>query len=362
MNGPGKEGSEAEGSRRTLVAAPRPFARQLFGVVLLGALVFAALSAWSDVDALGDTLGRYAWEWFGVAVALATGNYALRWVRWELYLRRLAVRLPPGESAGIFLAGFVASITPGKLGEVYKSFLLHQRHGVSVAWTAPIVLAERVTDLLALVALTAFGALALRGGWIVALSGGVLVGLLLVASSVRSVGDGLLGLAARIPGVRGLEPRLREAQRALLSLHRPGTLLAASALSLVAWGLEVGSLAAVLAGFKPSALLPPAATSFAYAAPTIAGAAALLPGGLGVTEASMAAVLVSLSPAAGSAVASAATILVRLATLWWATVVGALALLALRLRPPGTHHGRRGARGSGGESSAGGVGGAGPST
>jgi uncharacterized protein (TIRG00374 family) len=70
---------------------------------------------------------------------------------------------------------------------------------------------------------------------------------------------------------------------------------------------------------------------FAYAASTIAGALALMPGGLGVTEAGMTGLIQTLSfGAIGAASATTATMLTRLATLWWAVVVGAVALAILR--------------------------------
>src|SRR5207248_2162695 len=83
---------------------------------------------------------------------------------WELYLRRLGVRIPLRDSFGIFLSGFSLTVTPGKIGEVLKSYLLREVHGVPMARTAPIVIAERLTDLVALAALALVGVGALAGG------------------------------------------------------------------------------------------------------------------------------------------------------------------------------------------------------
>jgi uncharacterized protein (TIRG00374 family) len=69
--------------------------------------------------------------------------------------------------------------------------------------------------------------------------------------------------------------------------------------------------------------LPWLAAVFAYSASTIAGAVAMMPGGLGVTEGSMTAFLQALGgKTMPPAVASAATILVRVATLWFAVAIG----------------------------------------
>ncbi|MBN2847110.1 MAG: flippase-like domain-containing protein, partial [Coriobacteriia bacterium] len=60
------------------------------------------------------------------------------------------------------------------------------------------------------------------------------------------------------------------------------------------------------------------------AASTIIGAFTFLPGGIGLTEASLAGILVAAGMEAPSA--AAVTIVVRSATLWWGVAVGWIAL------------------------------------
>lgn len=51
------------------------------------------------------------------------------------------------------------SVTPGKIGEVFKSYLLKEQIGTPISKSAPIVFAERITDFLSLVLLSLTGAL-----------------------------------------------------------------------------------------------------------------------------------------------------------------------------------------------------------
>ena len=57
----------------------------------------------------------------------------------------------------MFGAGLSLSITPAKLGELVKSYLLREMHDMPAPQTAPIVVAERVTDLIALLVLAVIG-------------------------------------------------------------------------------------------------------------------------------------------------------------------------------------------------------------
>jgi uncharacterized protein (TIRG00374 family) len=304
----------------------------VLAATLFGILVFAALSFYGDVTELRQNLSVYRWEMFAFALALATGNYALRFMRFQHYLGLIDCRVPTGPSAVIFLSGFVMSVTPGKVGEVWKSLLLRESYGHSVIRTAPVVVAERLTDLLALVILTAVGALSFPQGIPITIAGALLVGLVIAACAVRPFADFGFLLIAKLPVLGKLVPRLREAYESLHTLTRPSTLLYATALSTVAWGLEVVGLGVILMGFE-GVTLGWEATSFAYSASTIVGALAMMPGGLGVTEAGMTGLLSALGDEAMTpAVATAATMLVRLATLWWAVLIGLLAFGVYRRR------------------------------
>ncbi|HEX8108569.1 MAG TPA: lysylphosphatidylglycerol synthase domain-containing protein, partial [Kofleriaceae bacterium] len=117
----------------------------------------AAVAMLGDVRALPARLGGFRWSAFAAALGLALGNYTIRCVRWALYLRRQAVRVPPSVSALVFGAGMSLSITPGKVGDLIKSYLLRELRGVPATRTAPIVIAERVTDLVALLVLAVAG-------------------------------------------------------------------------------------------------------------------------------------------------------------------------------------------------------------
>lgn len=294
------------------MAAPALAALAYLGLVLWGdaGRILAALAAFSPARGLA-CLG---------AVAL---GFLLRWAKFELYLRRLDVRISARESLTIFLAGMSMAVTPGKLGEVLKSFLLRDRAGVPVTRTAAVVLLERVTDVVALLVILAFGRSADGLGWVEAVAGlGAvgLLGVLLVPGPVIRV------LGPETPGWRG---GLAQALEAGQVVAAPGTTLLASLISVPAWGLEALALAWIAAGLGTDLPLTTAAEAYAFS--TLAGAVSMLPGGLGAAEGSLAWKLEKAGAAASVAVA--ATLLLRLATLWFAVGVGVLALMALGRAP-----------------------------
>ncbi|MBN1771573.1 MAG: flippase-like domain-containing protein [Deltaproteobacteria bacterium] len=311
----------------------RSLGRNIVLAVVLGVVVYAVLAVYADVGQLGVELGRYAWWTFAAALGLAFSNYLIRFVKWELYRRQLAIALGLGESFGVFLAGFVMSVTPAKLGEVLKSFLLKERRGVPIATSAPIVLAERLTDLIALIVLAAVGALSFRQGALVLAGGALLVGLIAVVVGVRSVSEWTARRLGRLPLLRRRAESVAELFRSAYRLCRAPNLPLPVLLSAAGWCCEAVAMWLIVNGF-PGVSADFGTVLFIYSLSTVAGALAMMPGGLGVTDGGMAGMLVLLLATVRPGVASAATILVRLATLWFAVVVGLAALAALRASPP----------------------------
>ncbi len=304
----------------------RGLLRSIIFATLFSVAVFAGLSIYSDIRELQANLAVFAYVSLAVAFALASSNYLVRFVRWQYYLHHIDVSVPAGESALVFLSGFVMSVTPGKFGEVFKSLLLYESRKISIAKTAPIVVAERLTDLIALVVLIAVGSLSFEQGVPITISGALVVGLIWVACAYRPLGEFFLRLVEKFPLIRRLAPKLREAYDSLLEMTRPLPLFIGTCTGVIAWGLECAALWIIVLGFGDAVLSWDAAT-FAYSTSTMAGALAMMPGGLGVTEIGMTGLLQALGgPQMTISLATAATILVRIATLWYAVVLGILAL------------------------------------
>jgi uncharacterized protein (TIRG00374 family) len=296
-----------------------------FGVAA-GVAVYIGFTIWADAGRVGAALAAFRWRWAAVACLLAAGNYLVRFGRWQYYLRVLGLEVAPRDSLLVFLAGFSLTVTPGKLGEAVKAFLLRASHGFPATRTAPIVIAERVTDLLALLLLALVGVFDfdvdrrfLVAGAVVVL-GGVLV------VSIEPLAELALAVAARLPGLRRAAPKLREMHASTAALLHPRPLVLATAISTASWFLECLAFWVVVRGF-PGAGLDLRAGTFIYASMTVAGALSFLPGGLGVTEAGMLALLVRFGTGLDRGQAAAATFVSRAATLWFAVALGLPALV-----------------------------------
>lgn len=316
--------------------------------IAFAVLVYVGWVIYSGVSDLQSTLASVRPFAILAALALSSLNYALRFWKWELCLSWLKIRqgtpahpgieLSTGHSALIYLAGLSMSVTPGKVGEVLRSTLLKATHGVEFARTAPIVLADRLTDLIALVLLSCLG-LSLAPEtlpWLGVAAALILLGVIVLGSPSRL--HRLLDLVvARLPGKAGavLEKAraMIDSSAQLLALPR---LLALTVLSVAGWGLECLGYAFILEGFE-GIIAPLVPSAFLWASTTLIGALSFLPGGLGATEYSLGLLAQQLIPGLTKAMAMASTLLIRGATLWFGEVVGAVCLTLL-MRDPRVRH------------------------
>jgi uncharacterized membrane protein YbhN (UPF0104 family) len=302
--------------------APR-LVRRLTLVAGLGAAVALGLALAANLPATLEALATFPPKLLPVIIAATLVNYALRFAKWQLYLRRLAIPLRVGQSLLVFLAGFTMSITPGKLGELLKAFLVRDLAGTEVGRTASVVVAERLTDVAGLLVLSLLGATVLPyGGLLLAVVAAGLAGLVL-AFRARWPGEALQRLAARAPRLARLAGPLGLFLGAGRRLLAPGLLAGTVALSVVSWFFECLAFHVILQGLGVALSLRVA--TFLYAFASLAGAVSMLPGGLGVAEGSLTGLLVALGTPLPEA--AAATLLVRGVTLWLAVALGTTTLV-----------------------------------
>ena len=294
--------------------------------VALAAAVAVGLAGYGDFKETGRYIAGFPPSHLLVALGLACLNFALRLARWAWYLKILGIRISASDSVLVFLSGLAMSVTPGKLGEAAKCVLLQERWGVEFRRSLPVVLMERLMDLAAVVLLALTG-VSLLPLWMASVATGLFAATAVFVFLAARGGVNLAGL----PVLRRWREELAASREALRQLASPGPLAGGLTLGVAAWLSEGAALWVVLQGVDASVEIHRAVSI--YAAATLVGAVTTLPGGVVGTEGSMLTFL--LQSGVPRVAASASTLVVRLATLWFAVAVGAMAwLLVVRSSGP----------------------------
>ncbi|MDP9238957.1 MAG: flippase-like domain-containing protein [Chloroflexota bacterium] len=309
--------------------------------MLLGIVVFAGLLAYGDFRKVGSDLKDFRWELMPLILLVTCGNYLLRFFKWEYYLRQIGVvGLKRVDSFLIYFSGLGMTVTPGKIGEWLKSFLLKEVHGTPVTKSAPILLAERLTDALGLLIIAGTGVIVFgHRTWpiVLVITAGSVV--MIGVSRHRPSSHALLRVVGRMPVARRFVPHFEELYDSTYILMNPAGVLLMTLLSVGSWFFEVLAFYLTLIGlgvsggpdtlFKAAFILPIA---------TLAAAVLLTPGGLGVAETGITSLSQELLDM-GKGAATAGTLIVRIATLWFGVLLGLamFAVLTHRLARQGTN-------------------------
>lgn len=295
------------------------FTLGLFAVMIGCLVALAAATGWAETRA---ELTKLTLVQVAVLLGLSLVNYLGRGLRWHLFAGQLG--LPTGIVANIrhFIGGFAMSATPGRVGELVRMRWLRRETGWAFERTAPLVLMDRASDLVAMAVLLAV-AIGLSAGGI---NGAVpVVALALVAAFVATRPALLKAVATLIYRTLGVFPRffarMRGAAKSLAKFQNPAFLILPAALGAVGWLAEGYAFHLLLGWMGADIGLWMALAIFIFS--TLAGGLTGAPGGVGGAEAAMIALL-SLE-GVPLEVSIPATLIIRVTTLWFAIGLGLLA-------------------------------------
>lgn len=297
--------------------------RRMLPGILLGFLVLLGISFIGDLRQVAQTVRDFDWRLYPLTLLLTLVNYTLRFYKWHFYLGLIGAKgIGRQESLRLFIGGFPLAVTPGKVGEALKAVWLNQRSGVSVERGVSVVVAERLSDGLAVLLLSVFGVISYPQYWAVFVTVLIFGLSFIVISQFRTLAMWFFGIGEKMPIVSRFVHNLREFYEGSSVLFKPMPALIGVGLGTISWLWEgVGFYLILLGlGLKPGIQLA-ASAIFILAFSTIVGAVSALPGGLGAAEASIAGML-ALVLGLNATLAAAATLLIRLATLWFGVGLG----------------------------------------
>lgn len=312
------------------ISTPRSWRWQIKAVIasmILSIVFYAGISIYAGWAEVLVVFGKIGWVGLIVALLLSLLNYVLRFGRWQFYLLRLRHKLPVLPSWRIYLSGFALTTTPGKAGEVIRCLFLKD-YGVPMATSLAALISERLSDLVAVVLLSCLGLMRYPQAHLPVLITVVIILVLWALMAYRSFPALLHRVADKAKGgVSLLLHKMGDTVEQTQQCHNIPILLLTTFSSVIAWGAEALAFYFLLlwCGYDVGFTF----AMFVYAISMLVGALTFLPGGLGGAEAAMVSLLIWQGIDAQSALA--VTIFIRLTTLWFAVILGVIALYWHRL-------------------------------
>jgi uncharacterized protein (TIRG00374 family) len=300
--------------------------KKLVLIIALAIGVYIAMGIYADFSRLVQVIAEFEWIYLVALLGLTTTGYLLRYLKWDLFLKKAGVVLPAKQNLFVFFSGLAMIVTPGKIGEVWKGWLIRDISGDGLSKTVPVVILDRITDILSLILLSAVGILSYREGLPLLVVLLVLIGGFYVAIRSEPLSMRMLAVLERHAGKYA--PDARAMHTTFEQVMEPATLLGLSALNALAWFCECLGLYIVVIGFHEQISVTLATFIFSFA--SLAGGVSMIPGGIGLAEATITGFLQVYGLGAASAIGIA--LVVRFGTLWYGVILGSVVYLAFRRR------------------------------
>ncbi|MEQ8677455.1 MAG: lysylphosphatidylglycerol synthase transmembrane domain-containing protein [Aggregatilineales bacterium] len=264
---------------------------------------------------------------------------AFRFWEWQYYLGVIDARdkVSIKDSLIIFVSAFTMVVSPGKAAEVLKSVFLKMKTGIPIARSAPIVVAERVVDGLAVIVTLLVTMLIAQNqldlGSYESLSRGViftsaiLIGAGLVVVQIAPLAYFCLGLLKNFPILYRLQQPLTEFYESSREIFNIRHVIPTTAMGMGVYASSTLGFMLVLYGFglawSPELLLQ---VAFIVGVSSAVGALSFVPNGAGVTEVTNLGMLLALvapaHPELTPAVAGAAALMQGFFHKWFRVLVG----------------------------------------
>lgn len=276
-----------------------------------------------DLKILTAEIINFKIEFLPIILSLIPCGWMALYARWSLLLRSVDVHVPFRKNIEIYFTGFALSITPGKVGDLIKSHLLKTKFNIPRTKTAPLVLVEKLYDLVGAVAASIAAIWLFSAAAYVIIAASIMLIFLFVVISYRNIFNRSLVWFGRIKLISKFLQPLADSYEVIRLSTRRKIILFASLLSVFYWLITSLAVYYVLLAFGIDTMNYLNVVS-TFTASLILGAASFIPGGIGVAEGS----LVGLFSLQGIKVSSALilVILIRVFTLWYGAAVGFIAL------------------------------------
>lgn len=287
-------------------------------IIIFAVAIYLIMGIYADFGDLVSAIEHFNWIFFIIMLILTTIAYFVRFLKWNFFLKSVGVHLNLKDNLFVFFSGLGMIITPAKVGEIWKGWLIKDIDGTSLSKTVPVVIIDRVTDLIGLIILSALGILYYKEGSYIL----IILILLFIGFFVAIKSNTISGKIISI-----LEKRAGKYSKDIKTMHKtfeelmnPKNMTLMSFLSAFAWFFECLAFFFVIMGFGES--LSVLISTFIFSFASLAGAVSMIPGGLGVAEATFSGLLQYFGLTATISVGAA--IIIRFGTLWYGAILGFL--------------------------------------
>ena len=296
---------------------------RLILVLVAVVVIYAIFLFISDFSIISEKISNFKINYLPLILFFVSASWIPLIIKWHFLLKNSEVDVPLTKSIAIFFSGVAFEITPGQIGALIKSQILKTSYNIPRTKTVPIVIVEKVYDLIGAILASVIGIIILGMEFyliIIAISGLVVIFFFMYHKPASELFFNritkLKFFSKYIENISGFYETVQKSTNVraaticiLLALAYWFMVSAAAYYTLISFDVNILDYLKVLAIYSTSTLL---------------GAISFIPAGIGITEGSIAGLFTLNGIDVSTALILA--VMIRIFTLWYSVSVGFIAL------------------------------------
>ena len=250
---------------------------------------------------------------------------SLKYFRWSYYIGVLRLNISAKDSILVFTSGLLMSITPGKVGELLKSFLIKDKYKIPISLSSPIIISERIVEFIALLILGLFGLLLYTFGTEYLVLILTIIASLIIIVITNRFQNYFFQIVIKFSKSEEIKADIKVFKSSLKILFEKIHLIKMLLLSIITWIIECFAFYIIISGLIGNQSIVWAV--FSYTVAIFIGAISMLPGGIGTTEGALIYILAQKQILDSDALLI--TLFIRIITLWIPVIIGFISLLLI---------------------------------
>ena len=119
--------------------------------------IYAIFLFISDYNTISEKISNFKINYLPLILFFVSASWIPLIIKWHFLLKNSEVDVPLTKSIAVFFSGVAFEITPGQIGTLIKSQILKTSSNIPRAKTVPIIVAEKVYDLISAILASIIG-------------------------------------------------------------------------------------------------------------------------------------------------------------------------------------------------------------
>ena len=131
--------------------------KKIILIIISIIILYSIFLLFSDLEKIFDKIYDFKFEFFPIIILLVISSWFCVYLRWNFLLKTFGIKIPHKQNFQIFMGGSALGITPGKVGELFKSEFLKEKFNVPRSKSAPLIIAEKFYDIVGAILISSLG-------------------------------------------------------------------------------------------------------------------------------------------------------------------------------------------------------------